>query len=112
MSRLSLSRSNAIEKPRRKIAPFEPYEVDPQRRRGHLKVEVLHEHDGAYKLRIDGRPADLITFDGRLHWDNARTGPLVDDVDVLLSLCNQMRLSAGCLKRNFVEIWRGAEVAQ
>lgn len=111
MSRnLSISRGPLVEKSRRK-PKFEPYQIDPQQQRGHLLIDVVHEHDGFYQLRINGRPADLVTFEGCLHWDNARTGPLVTDVKLLFSLRNQFGLSWACLRRNFDAVYRGAEVA-
>lgn len=110
MSRLILSRGGALEKPRRQ-PKFEPYQIDPDMRRGYLRIVVLYEHDGYYQLLIDGRRADLVTFEGRLHWNDAR-GPLVDDVRLLLSLREQMLLTWCCLRHNFAAAWNGAGVIE
>jgi hypothetical protein len=106
-----MSRGGLSERPRRNPQPYQPWEVDPELCRGHLRIVVLYEHDGYYQMLIDGRRAAFVSFEGRLHWDDW-CGPLVDDLPTLLSLRNQMGVAAFCFKQNFSAIWSGAEVVK
>lgn len=77
------------------------------------QICILREFDGTYDLTINGKPAFLLAFDGRLHWRTESGGPgeLVTDLAALVALREQLGLAPFCLKHNFAAILTNAEVA-